>query len=224
MNADTQARLEEIAALTDKIWAAMQQMRNVSRKETAAVIKPKTEVKTMACQEMEARQEERKPTSPDRKPEAAEEYEVPAENATVMPVGEPKKKSRRDRKLAAEHRRQKTNTSTRENCGPQKRLAVARSGSSRRGKVTRHTKETDRKMPRRATVARRMRDISRPNTTRRAAVAWRKRNTFKENLTERNCSPRKEVTATRKITRSAGHRGKGRNKDVTPRCNKRGTP
>jgi hypothetical protein len=132
---------------------------------------------TMACQETEARPEEEKmPTLVDRKPEAAKQREAPVDDAKVMPVGEPKKKRRRDRQLAVEHRRQKTNTSTRDNCGPQKSLAVARSGLSRRGRVTRHMKETDRKMPRRATVARRMRDISRPNMTCRAAVAWRKRN------------------------------------------------
>jgi hypothetical protein len=45
---------------------------------------------TMACQEMEARQED-KPTSLDRKPEVAEQREVPVEDAEVMPVGEPKK-------------------------------------------------------------------------------------------------------------------------------------
>jgi hypothetical protein len=36
---------------------------------------------------MERRQEEEEQTSADRKPEAAEEYEVPAANAKVMPVG-----------------------------------------------------------------------------------------------------------------------------------------
>jgi hypothetical protein len=44
---------------------------------------------TLACQEMEARQEEKKPTSPDRKPEAAQKGEVPTENAEVMLVGAP---------------------------------------------------------------------------------------------------------------------------------------
>jgi hypothetical protein len=42
---------------------------------------------TLACQEMEACPEE-KPTSVDRKPEVAEEREVPAENATAMPPDE----------------------------------------------------------------------------------------------------------------------------------------
>jgi hypothetical protein len=151
MSADTKARLEGIAATTDKIMAARREMRNASRKETAAIIEPKTEG-TMAYQEMEARQEEEEPSSAYRKPEAAQKAEVPAENAEVMPVGEPKKKRRRDRKLAAEHRRQKTNTSTRENCGPQERLAVTHRGRTRRAKMARKT-QIDRKMSRRATVA-----------------------------------------------------------------------
>jgi hypothetical protein len=101
---------------------------------------------------MEAHQEE-EPTSADRKPEAAKQREVPVDDADVMPVGEPKKKRRRDRKLSAEHRRQKPKTSTRENFGPQKRLAVARRGTTRREKVARKT-SINRKIPRCATVAR----------------------------------------------------------------------
>jgi hypothetical protein len=46
---------------------------------------------------MEARPAEEKPTSVDRKPEAAERREVPIEDAEVMPVGEPKEIRRRDR-------------------------------------------------------------------------------------------------------------------------------
>jgi hypothetical protein len=130
----------------------------------------------MVCQEVEAHQEEEEgPTSADRKPQAAEQREVPLDDAEVMPVGEPKKKRRRDRKLAAEHRRQKPKTSTRENCGPQKRLAVALSGSSRREKLTWRTKEIDRKMSRRATVARRKRDTVRKNLAQGAGGFQRKR-------------------------------------------------
>jgi hypothetical protein len=117
MSADTKARLEEIAAMTNKIWKAWREMRNASHKDTVAENKPETEVKTMACQEMEAHQEE-EPTSADRKPKAAEQREVPVDDAEVMPVGEPKKKRHRNRKLAAERRRQKSKTSTRENCRP----------------------------------------------------------------------------------------------------------
>jgi hypothetical protein len=120
--------LQAYQTKTDAVLPAMQ-VTETSRTETATIIEPETnEVETMACQGMEARPEEEKPTSADRKPEAAEEYKAPAENTTVIPVGEPKKKRRRDRKLAAQHRRQKSNTSTRENCGPQERLAVTHKG------------------------------------------------------------------------------------------------
>jgi hypothetical protein len=139
----------------------------------------------LACREtVEACLEERKPTSPDRKPEAAQKDEVPVDDAEVMPVGEPKKKRRRDRKLAAERRCQKPKTSTRENCGPQKRLAVARRGTSHRATVARQKgKRSDMRISRRATVARRMRDIFRSNTTRRTEVVR-----CKENATRKGCS------------------------------------
>jgi hypothetical protein len=52
---------------------------------------------TMACQEIEARpEEEKEPTPVNTKPEVAQQDEFLAENAKVMPVGEPKKKRRRE--------------------------------------------------------------------------------------------------------------------------------
>jgi hypothetical protein len=48
-----------------------------------------TRTETMACQEMEVRQEEEEPTLVDMKPEAAQQEEVPVEDATVIPVREP---------------------------------------------------------------------------------------------------------------------------------------
>jgi hypothetical protein len=85
----------------------MQENMGTSHKEIMAEIKPRRDMETMACQEMEARLEGEQPTSLDRKPEAAERREVPLEDTEVMPVEEPKKKRRRDQKLAAEHRHQK---------------------------------------------------------------------------------------------------------------------
>jgi hypothetical protein len=164
--------LQAYQAKTDAILPAIQ-VRQTSCKETIAVIKP-NEVETMACQGMEARQIEEKPTSPDRKPEAAKQRKVPAEYATEIPVGEPKKKRRKDRKLTAQHRRQKTKTSTRENCGSQTRLAVTRRGTTRRAKVARKA-PIDRKMSRRATPARRMRDIVKRNRTQGTGGFPRKR-------------------------------------------------
>jgi hypothetical protein len=67
-----------------------------SHMEMVSAFEPETEVKTTAYQEMEAQQEEKEPTSADRKPEAAEQREAPVDDAEVMPVGEPKKKRRRD--------------------------------------------------------------------------------------------------------------------------------
>jgi hypothetical protein len=180
--------LQAHQAKTDAVVPAMQ-VTETSRKETAAVIEPETgEVETMACQGMEARQIEEKPPSLDKKPEAAQQEEVPIDDAEVIPVREPKKKRRRDRKLAAEHRRQKTKPSPRENCGPQERLAIARTGSSRHGRVTRHTKEIDRKMSRRATVARRKRDIVRENLAQGAGGFPKKRLVMADKKTTRCAS------------------------------------
>jgi hypothetical protein len=119
-----------------KTMAARLEKMDNSHKEMAAETKPDRDMeemacretteahlvldeKTMACQEMEARPEE-KPTSVDRKPEAIEERQFPEENAEVIPVGELRKKRLRDRKPAAERRRQKLKDLTREDCKPQK--------------------------------------------------------------------------------------------------------
>jgi hypothetical protein len=63
---------------------------DTNHKEMVAVTEPGRNVETIACQEMEAHPEEEKPASVDMKPEAAEQQkEVPVEDATVIPVGEP---------------------------------------------------------------------------------------------------------------------------------------
>jgi hypothetical protein len=78
------------------------------------------------------------------------------EDAEVMPVREPKKERRRDRKLATERRHQEPN------CAPQKKLDV-----TRRGMIHHATAawQKGKRMSCHATVARRMRDIFRLNTT-----------------------------------------------------------
>jgi hypothetical protein len=58
-----------------------------------------TREEMMSCQEMEARQDEQKPTSADRKPEAAKE-EVPKEDAIVKPVNERNRRHRGKKKAA----------------------------------------------------------------------------------------------------------------------------
>jgi hypothetical protein len=111
---------------------------------------------------MEARQEEN-PTSLDMKPDVAKDGEVSVEDAEVMPVGEPKKKRRKDRKLAAESSRQ-MNEWTQD--GYWKGLTVARRGTSHRVKVAWQTKETSRKMSGSPRVTWRKRSVSRRNHTR----------------------------------------------------------
>jgi hypothetical protein len=100
-----------------------------------------TRNETWACQEMEVCQEEEGPTSVEMKPEATEEEEVPAVGAEVMSVREPKKKRRRDRKLAAEHHRQMKER-TQDGC--RGRLVVAHRGTSRRVDVAKQKKSAGR--------------------------------------------------------------------------------
>jgi hypothetical protein len=50
------------------------------------------DIKMMACQEMEAHLEEKKPTSVDTKPEVAQKEEVPVQDAIVTLVRELKKR------------------------------------------------------------------------------------------------------------------------------------
>jgi hypothetical protein len=80
-----------------------------------------------------------------------------------MPVGEPKKKRRKDRKLSVERRRQRKKMAQNQ-VGYRKLLAIAHRGTSRCVKVARQTKETGRKMsgrPREASIGE---TISGPST------------------------------------------------------------
>jgi hypothetical protein len=120
-----ETRHKEFLARRDAGWNAWREIMNANHD------------KTVAYQEVETRPEEKEPTSVDTKPEAAEERQVPEENAIVMPVEEPKKERRRDRRLAAERRRHKQKNSTLESCGIPKELAVARRRTTRRAKVAR---------------------------------------------------------------------------------------
>jgi hypothetical protein len=155
MEASRKKDKEEMEAIKARTKAMREEM-GTSHMEMVSECKPKTEIKTMACQEMEARQEE-KPTSLDRKPEAAEERHVPEENAEVIPVGEPRKKRCRDRQLAqktptdrkmccratvARHKRDIVKSYLpQEKCRPRKELSLLELGRATvqqwHGKVTR---------------------------------------------------------------------------------------
>jgi hypothetical protein len=201
---------EEKPASMDMKPEATEQQEEVPVEDATVmpVIEPEEETlntrkETMACQEMEERLDEEEPTSVDRKPEVAQQREVPNEDAVVKPVNGRMRRHRGKKRDAVQC--VEPEKPTRGICGSQSKLAAA-----------------CRKVSHRATVARHMRDIFRPNKTRRATVAWRKRFIFRKSLTQRNCGQRKEVTAAGiKLTHCAGHRHIARNKDdVTPRSPK----
>jgi hypothetical protein len=100
MKADIKSWREKIAAETEGIKArtrAIRENMGTSHKEMVAVIEPGRNMETIAYQEMEAHPEE-KPASVDIEPEAAEQREVPVEDATVMPVVEPEEETSITRK------------------------------------------------------------------------------------------------------------------------------
>jgi hypothetical protein len=204
---EMEARLEEeeLTSVDRKPEVAEQREVPIEDATVMLVVEPEEETsnsrkETMAYQEMEACLEEKEPTSVYRKPKVAQQREVPENDAEVMLVREPKKKRRRDRKLAAERCRQ-IRERTQDGC--QRRLAAAHKGTSHRAEVARKM-QADKKMPRRATVARRMRDIFRPNTTHRAKVAWCKRNVFRKSTMQENWGSHDELATNRNMTSRAG--------------------
>ncbi|PNF26045.1 hypothetical protein B7P43_G06353 [Cryptotermes secundus] len=87
--------LKEIRAGQEKADTRHEANTKAWREEVATMRDEKTNAnhnETLACQEMEARQDERKPASLDRKPGAAHREKVPKVDAEIMPVGEPKKR------------------------------------------------------------------------------------------------------------------------------------
>jgi hypothetical protein len=126
-----------------------------------------------------------------------EHQEVSREEAVVMSVGEPKKR-RRNRNLAAE-RRQKPKERTRGYCGTRKRVTIA-----------------DRKVSRRAAVARRRRDIFAQERTRvkrgplEQLVAARRGATFRAKMAGRETAKRR----TFRKKRQSKQQGKNRVKNL----------
>jgi hypothetical protein len=144
-NADRKAYREDLKEMRTiiKAWSSDLEADGENRKET------------MACQEKtEARLEEDKPASVDRTPEVTQEQEVSREDAVDMPVGEPRKRRRDRRNLAAVRRQKKKdqNLDARRRKKEQKRtlrkngcgrnLFAARRGTTRRVQVARRNKQS----------------------------------------------------------------------------------
>jgi hypothetical protein len=97
MASEIKAWREKIARETEAIKARTRTIRKnkgTSHKEMVAVIEPRRNMETIACQEMEAHPEDEKPASVDMKPEVVEQQDdVPVEDATVIPVREPEEET-----------------------------------------------------------------------------------------------------------------------------------
>jgi hypothetical protein len=171
---------------------------------------------------MEARLEVKEPTSLDTTPEVADDQEIPVEDAARMPAGEPKKRRRDGRNLAAVRRRKNKDRvldarrrgkeqgwAQRKN-GCLKNLIAARRGATRRAAGVRHrilsTKDNTweycgprkgsvaarRGMTCRAVVARRR--ILFTETTRSGLIVAVREVTHCGQVARRNGLPRKDTT------------------------------
>jgi hypothetical protein len=178
---------------------------------------------TMACQEtMEACLECKEPASEEIKPEVADE-EVPLEDATRMPVREPRKRHQ-DQNLAAQRRQKKELNWTQNKDGYLKNLIAAHRGMTHRAQVARRRTLLTKETPGYCGSQKRVTIVDRRTT--RCAKVWRKEIVIRRNRIRRQ--PKKERTKgtrsrhveellhlrkKRKTTRSIG----GRNRRQQPR-------
>jgi hypothetical protein len=119
---------------TNLKYTYMQGRMNDGHKEMMAWLKDLKLKKeeTMACQEKTEARLQGEPTSEDMTPEVSHKQVVPLVNAVVMPVGEPRKRSRDQRHLAAQRRQKKEEERTQSKNGRRKNLVAARRGTTRR--------------------------------------------------------------------------------------------
>jgi hypothetical protein len=187
-----------MAEITERLLAkidAMHEDMKTGRDQRKAERKADQEQRKRMREEIFAKMDLK--ANPEERQSVGEHQEIPKEEATVMPVGEPKKR-RRNRNLAAE-RRQKLKERTRGYCGSRNRVTVA-----------------DRKVSRRAAVARRRRDIFAQERTRvkrgtlEQLVAARIGATLRAKMAGRQTSKRR--TFVRK--RQSKHEGKNGVKDL----------
>jgi hypothetical protein len=125
-NPEMTARMDaKIGSMQAKIKSAIESMKII-------------EEETMARQQKtEARLQEDKPASVDMTHEEAHEQEVPLVDAVFMPVGEPRKRRRDRRQLAAQGRQKEEQNLDAWIRGKQRDLVAARRGTTRRVQVAR---------------------------------------------------------------------------------------
>jgi hypothetical protein len=136
-----QAKMEALTEMTARMDANMRSMQ-AELKSAIEDLKINGE-ETMAYQEKTEARLQEEPASEDMTPEVAHEQEVPMEDAVVMPVGEPTKRRRDGRNLAA-HCRQKEEGRDLDarRRGKQQDFVAAHRGTTRRAKVARRKENT----------------------------------------------------------------------------------
>jgi hypothetical protein len=152
---------------------------------------------------------------------AAERYEEP-EELTRGICGSRMKLAAACRKVShratVARRRRNAFKNERTQDGCQRRLAAARRGTSHHAEVARKM-QADKKMPRRATVARRVRDIFRHNMTCRATVARFRKDIFRPNTTPKEITIRKHRTRDNMVRGTLKRRTSGRGRQPQRKCN-----
>jgi hypothetical protein len=123
-----QAKMESNLEKMDANLKSMQERMNTGHKEMMAWLKDLkiNGEETMACQENTEARLQGEPASEDMTLEVAHEQEVPVEDATRMPVGEPRKRRRDRRHLAAQRRQKKEQKRTQRKDGCRNNLVAAR--------------------------------------------------------------------------------------------------
>jgi hypothetical protein len=154
----------------------------------------------MACQgNVEARLDEEKPASVDMTPEVVHKQEVPREDVVEMPAGEPRRR-RRDRRNLAAVRRQKKQERNLDagRRGKQRNLVASRRGTTCRAVVTRRRILFTETTQKRLIVA--VRKVSR-----RATVAGRRRDATKKERDEARRAPRERTPGKRRRVNPEGN-------------------
>jgi hypothetical protein len=131
------AKMDDIKEIKEKMNASQARTDDNHEKRMAMIRawrQTDNEEEAMACEEKtEVRlEEEEEPTSVEMKPEVAHEQEVPVQDAEVVPVGEPAKKRRDRRRLAAVRRQKEKDRSLDVRCrGKEQGLAQWKDGCRR---------------------------------------------------------------------------------------------
>jgi hypothetical protein len=237
--AKSDAEMEAERKADKEMLAEIKAERKANHEEMMAMIKAWRQTgtkdngeETMACEEKtEVRlEEEEEPTSVEMKPEVADDQEVPVEDAEVRSVGEPRKRRRDGRNLAAVRRQKKKERNLDAGRhGKQRNSVAARRGATRRAAMARRrillTETTRsrlivavRKVSRRATVARRRRDATKKERDNARRASGERTPKKRRRVGTKGNTARKDPDARRQLrlrnVKTAGRLCRGNHEDV----------